>query len=73
MRHNLIAPFIMREAGLIVNNIPRNHTRPEELTNEAHSIMSAGEGDNAKLKTTLKLDGKFSYFETRKLHEEEIS
>ena len=35
--------------------------------------MSSGEGDNAKLKIPLRLDGIFSYFETRKLTEEEIS
>ena len=27
MNHNLMPPFIFREAGLIVNNVPRIHTR----------------------------------------------
>ena len=67
MRHNLIPPFIMREAGLIVNEVPLIHTKAEELTNETHCIVSTGEGDNAKLKIPLKLDGIFSHFETRKL------
>ena len=31
MHHNLIPPFILREAGLIVNDVPRIHTKIEEL------------------------------------------
>ena len=27
MNHNLIPPFILREAGLIVNDVPKIHTR----------------------------------------------
>jgi len=72
MRHNLIPPFIMREAGLIVNEVPRIHTKPEELTDETHCIVSSGDDENAKLKIPLKLDGIFSYFETRKLTNDEI-
>ena len=32
MSHNLIPPFILREAGLLVNDVPRIHTKVEELT-----------------------------------------
>ena len=40
MAHNLVPPFILREAGLLVNDVPRIHTKPEELTNETHCIVS---------------------------------
>ena len=73
MGHNLIPPFVMREAGLTVNDVPRIHTRTEELNNETHCIVSPGDGDNARMKIPLKLDGIFSYFETRSLTEEGIS
>ena len=38
MKHNLIPPFIMREAGLEVNDTPRIHNR-DEVTCVSHSIM----------------------------------
>ena len=40
MANNLVPPFILREAGLLVNDVPRIHTKPEELTNETHCIVS---------------------------------
>ena len=40
MEHNLIPPFIMREAGLVINDVPRIHTRTEDLTNKAYSIVA---------------------------------
>ena len=73
MDHNLVPPFIMREAGLVVNEVPRIHTNKEDLTNETHCIVSTGGKVNAKLKIPLRLDGIFSYFETRKLTSEEVS
>ena len=36
MNHNLNAPFIMREAGLIINDIPKIHVK--EQTTKDHSI-----------------------------------
>ena len=46
MNHNLVPPFIMREAGLIVNDIPRIHTRQEDLTNQTYCILSRVDGDD---------------------------
>ena len=64
----------MREAGLIVNDVPRIHTRQEDLTNQTHFIVSMGNGDNngTKLNIRMKLDGIFSYFPTRKLTMDEL-
>ena len=72
MNHNLISPFVMREVGLIVNDVPKIHTKEQELNDETHCI-AAKEGDNGvDLKIPLKLDGIFSYFPTRKLTREEV-
>ena len=60
MTHNLIPPFVMREAGLIVNDVPRIHTKPEELTNETHCIVATAASNGADLKIPLQLDGIFS-------------
>ena len=67
MPHNLIPPFIMREAGLTVNDVPRIHTRPGELSNETHCIVVKASSNGGDLKIPMKLDGIFSYFPTRKL------
>ena len=73
MTHNLIPPFIMREAGLVVNDVPRIHTKSEELTNETHCIVAC-EGDvGTDLKIPLRLDGIFSCFDTRKLTAQEVN
>ena len=72
MSHNLIPPFILREAGLIVNDVPRIHTKVEELTNETHCIVARESEVGIDLKIPLKLDGIFSCFNTRKLTSEEI-
>ena len=68
MNHNLAPPFIFREAGLIVNDVPKIHTRKEDLTNETHSIVSKDYDDNngTNLCIHMKLDGIFSYFPTPK-------
>ena len=42
MKNNLIPPFIMREAGHVVNDVPRIHCG-EDLTRESHSIVARGE------------------------------
>ena len=67
MPHNLIPPFIMREAGITVNDVPRIHTDPEELSSETHCIAAKAKSNGVNLKIPLKLDGVFSYFPTRKL------
>ena len=67
MGHNLIPPFIMREAGLKVNDVPRIHCG-ENVSEESHSVISK----EPSLKIPLQLDGIFSSFPTRKLTHEEI-
>ncbi|KAL7538844.1 hypothetical protein ACHAXR_009411 [Thalassiosira sp. AJA248-18] len=67
MQHNLIPPFIMREAGLVVNDVPRIHCG-DEVTRESHSIISRR--DNIRI--PLRLKGVFSYFASRKLTSDEL-
>ena len=67
MQHNLIPPFIMREAGLVVNDVPRIHCG-EEVTRESHSIIS----QDSNIRIPLSLKGIFSYFESRALTPREI-
>jgi hypothetical protein len=59
MDNNLIPPFVMREAGLIVNDVPKIHLR--EPTVDDHAILF----DDCDLKIPLALWGIFSYFPTR--------
>ncbi len=59
--HNLIPPFLMREAGLAVNDKPKIHC--ENPSVEDHSIY-CGDHD---LRIPLQLEGIFSYFPTRAL------
>ena len=33
MTHNLIPPFVMREAGVCVNDVPKKHSKKEDLSN----------------------------------------
>ena len=68
MRHNLIPPFIMREAGHKVNDVPRIHCG-QDVTEDSHSIIMDGEVD---LKIPLRIRGIFSYFPTRALTQGEI-
>ena len=68
MEHNLIPPFIMREAGITVNDTPRIHLG-NEATHESHSIIFNGD---ASLRIPLQLRGIFSYFPTRALEKSEI-
>jgi len=65
MAHNLVPPFIMREAGLVVNDVPMIHCG--EVTRECHSIICS----DPELRIPLHLDGVFSCFKTRKLIEDE--
>ena len=65
--HHLIPPFIMRESGVTVNDIPKIHIK--EPSNEDHSIII----EDFDLHIPLQLDGIFSYFETRSPTDDEIS
>lgn len=60
MDHNLVTPFIMREAGVIVNEVAKIHVT--EPTVEDHSIYFPVRGR----RIPLALWGIFSYFPTRK-------
>ena len=65
INHNLISPFILREAGLQVYEMPKLHAT--ESTQEHHSIYDA----ETKLCIHLKLKGILSYFPCRKLTHDE--
>ena len=58
--NNLIAPFILRESGLIVSEIAKIHA--EEPINSDHSIYCS----DTQLRIPLGLHGIFSYFFTRR-------
>ena len=68
MDRNLIPPFIMREAGLVVNDVPRIHCG-EELTNDSHCIISK----DVDMRIPLKLRGIFSCFDSRALTSDEAN
>ena len=61
MNHNILSPFIFREVGLQVDEIPKLHAT--EPTQEHRSIYYA----ETKLRIHLKLKRIFSYFPCRKL------
>ena len=65
--NNLIPSFIMAEAGLDVNPVPKIHCK--DLTVEDHSIYDAESG----LRIPLQLDGIFSTFVTRALSQKEMA
>ena len=59
MTHNLIPPFIMREAGLVVNDTFKIHSPSvEENTHNIHDPKTG-------LVINLQLEGIFSIFDTR--------
>ena len=66
MEHNLIPPFIMREAGLEVNKCPKIHC--DDPTVEDYSIYDP----ETDLRIPLLLHGVFSVFQTRHLTAGEI-
>lgn len=66
MEHNLIHPFVMREAGIIVNDIPKIHVRNPQVKD--HGIYF----EESKVRIPLSLIGVFSYFPTSKPSEEEL-
>ena len=59
-------PFILREYGLVVNDVPQIHVN--ELTWESHSILDEESG----LRIRLKLDGVVSYFPTIYINKDEL-
>ena len=66
MERNLIPPFIIREAGLQVNDVPRIHCG-EDLNDDSHCIICKDAG----LKIPLRLRGVFSIFTSRALTSDE--
>ena len=68
MDDNLIPPFIMRQAGLIVSEIAKIHCDPDLLTEDIHTIQHLESG----LFIPLHLRSIFSYFETRKPTDEDL-
>ncbi len=64
--HNLMPPFLAREAGLVVNELPKRQA--EHPTIEHHSILDP----KSQLRIPLQLNGVFSYFPTRALTQDEI-
>ena len=66
MTHNLIPPFIMREANLIVNDVLKSQVPDPVVTD--HYIWFA----DADFRITLLLRGIFSYFPTRKPTQSEL-
>ena len=73
MEHNLIPPFILREAGLEVNDVLKIHTKPENLSANTHCIVANKRDNGIDLRIPMQLDGIFSCFPTRKLTEDEIN
>lgn len=67
IEYNLVPPFIMREAGLIVNDTAKIHR--ENPTIDDHTIIIPKENN---LHIPLQLNGIFSFFHTRCPTEDEI-
>jgi hypothetical protein len=65
MHHNLIPPFLMREAGLLLDETPKFQLEMPTIDN--HAIVDVDTG----MRTHLKLNGIFSYFTTHNLIEAE--
>ena len=60
MNHNLVPPFMLREAGILVDTTPKiHHDNPDE---SIHSLFFKDEN----LRIPLSLHGVFSYFPTSK-------
>ena len=66
MDHNLIPPFLLREAGLFVDETPKCQLKAPTVTN--HSIIDSDSG----MHIHLDLNGIFSYFPTRQLTIDEM-
>lgn len=66
MRHHLVPPFILRETGATVNEVPKIHCK--EPSPGDHTIWFKKSG----IRIPLELDGIFPGFRTRKSTVEEI-
>ena len=66
MKHHLIPPFILHDAGVKVNDTHRVHC--DQVILDSHSIWF----EDAGVRIPLQLDGIFSTFKTRKPTEDEI-
>ena len=60
MKHNLIPPFVMREAGFIVDDLSKEQSL--NPTKDHHSTHFTDEN----LRMSLRLHGMFSYFPSKK-------
>ena len=60
MEENLVPPFILREAGLIVNECPKQHRPVGDATEEDHAIIDPASG----LLIPMDIRSTFSYFVT---------
>ena len=60
MNHNLLPPFILRQGGIIVNDTAKIHCSDPSI--DDHCILFP----NSELRIPLKLNGIFSYFNSRK-------
>lgn len=60
MHHNLVPPFLLREAGLIVSEIPKIQVNDPDESHHSIFFPSCG------LRIPLSLWGVFSYFPTRR-------
>ena len=49
----LIPPFVMREAVLKVNDVPKIHIERQNLTNESHCIVSTADGNGTNLRIPM--------------------
>ena len=66
MKHHLIPPFIMREAGLVVNEVPKRQAHQPDLS--THVIYDPA----TQMTIHLQLNGVFSYFDCRKISDDEL-
>ena len=66
MENNLLPPFLLREAGIIINDRPKIHT--DDPTTNDHAIIFPTTG----FKIQLSLWGVFSYFSTQKPKEDDL-
>ena len=66
MENNLIPPFIMREGGVVLNDVPKFQCK--DLTVEDHTISF----ETCELRIPMQLNGTFSYFHTRTPTSEEL-
>ena len=66
MRHHLFPPFLMREAGLVVNEVPK--IQSPDPNEDTHSIYDP----ETELRIHLKLNGVFSYFDCRAMTKNEM-